>query len=46
MICVETGDIIEFVDDRIEELQDEIAKKNMGYKIIKHVQKFFIIIFY
>ena len=29
MICVETGDIIEFVDNRIEELQDEIAKKSI-----------------
>ena len=41
MICVETGDIIEFVDDRIEELQDEIAKKK-GYKIIKHVHQLFV----
>lgn len=41
MICVETGDIIEFVDNRIEELQDEIAKKK-GYKIIKHVHQLFV----
>ncbi len=41
MICVETGDIIEFVDDRIEQIQDEIAKKK-GYKIIKHVHQLFV----
>ena len=41
MICIETGDIIEFVDDRIEKIQDEIAKKK-GYKIIKHVHQLFV----
>ena len=41
MICVETGDIIEFVDDRIERIQEEIAKKK-GYKIIKHVHQLFV----
>ena len=41
MICIETGDIIEFVDDRIERIQDEIAKKR-GYKIIKHVHQSFV----
>ena len=41
MICIETGDIIEFVDDRIERIQEEIAKKK-GYKIIKHVHQLFV----
>ena len=41
MICVETGKIIEFVDDRIERIQDEIAEKE-GYKIIKHVHQLFV----
>tara|TARA_Y100001934_G_C11925757_1_gene573411 strand:- start:154 stop:585 length:432 start_codon:yes stop_codon:yes gene_type:complete len=41
MICIETGDIIEFVDDRIEEIQEEIARKK-GYKIIKHVHQLFV----
>ena len=41
MICVETGSIIEFVDDRIEKIQDEIAEKK-GYKIIKHVHQLFV----
>ena len=41
MICIETGDIIEFVDDRIEEIQEEIARKK-GYKIIQHVHQLFV----
>ena len=41
MICVETGDIIEFVSDEIESIQDQIAKKN-GYKIIKHIHQLFV----
>ena len=41
MICIETGDIIEFVDDRIEKIQEDIAKKK-GYKIIKHVHQLFV----
>ena len=41
MICVETGDIIEFVSDEIENLQNKIAKK-YGYKIIKHIHQLFV----
>ena len=41
MICIETGKILEFVDDRIERIQDEIARKK-GYKIIKHVHQLFV----
>ena len=41
MICVETGDIIEFVSDEIEDLQNKIAKKH-GYKIIKHIHQLFV----
>tara|TARA_B100000131_G_C18116817_1_gene611552 strand:+ start:1073 stop:1501 length:429 start_codon:yes stop_codon:yes gene_type:complete len=41
MICIETGDIIEFVDDRIERIQEQIAK-DKGYKIIKHVHQLFV----
>ena len=36
MICVESGKIIEFVSDEIEELQDKVAKEH-GYKIIKDI---------
>ena len=41
MICVETGKIIEFVSDEIEEIQEEIANKH-GYKIIKHIHQLFV----
>jgi Fur family ferric uptake transcriptional regulator len=35
MVCLKTGDVIEFVDERIEELQHEIAAK-YGYEIEDH----------
>lgn len=35
MVCLKTGDVIEFVDDRIEEIQKEIAEKH-GYIIEEH----------
>jgi len=35
MVCVETGDVIEFVDEEIERLQHEIAEK-YGYEIQDH----------
>lgn len=35
MVCLETGDVIEFVEDRIEQLQAEIAEKH-GYEIEDH----------
>ncbi len=35
LIDIETGDVIEFKSDRIEQLQDEIAKK-LGYDIVHH----------
>ena len=41
MICVETGDIIEFHNNEIETLQDEIAERN-GYEIIRHVHQLFV----
>ena len=41
MICNDCGKIIEFVDSRIEDIQDEIAEK-YGYKIIKHVHQLFV----
>ena len=41
MICVETGDIIEFVSDEIENIQEQIAEKH-GYKIIKHIHQLFV----
>ena len=41
MICLETGDIIEFFDQELELLQDKIAEK-YGYKVIRHVHQLFV----
>ena len=41
MICIETGDIIEFHNEAIETLQDKIAE-NHGYKVIRHVHQLFV----
>ena len=41
MICIETGDIIEFDNDQIEILQEQEAEKR-GYEIIKHVHQLFV----
>jgi Fur family ferric uptake transcriptional regulator len=35
MVCLRTGEVIEFVDERIEKLQHEIAEKH-GYTIEDH----------
>jgi Fur family ferric uptake transcriptional regulator len=35
MVCLETGKVVEFCDDRIEQLQREIADKH-GYDIEEH----------
>jgi Fur family ferric uptake transcriptional regulator len=35
MVCLDTGAVIEFCDDRIEQLQREIAAKH-GYEIEEH----------
>lgn len=35
MVCVETGDVVEFVDPEIERRQREIAEKH-GYEIVEH----------
>ena len=35
LIDVKTGEIIEFVDDEIEKLQQKVAKK-YGYKLVDH----------
>ena len=41
MICIETGDIIEFHNESIERMQDEIAEKH-GYEIVRHVHQLFV----
>lgn len=35
MVCVDSGDVIEFMSDEIERLQKEIAAKH-GYELIDH----------
>jgi len=35
MVCVETGRIVEFCNDQIEELQETIAKEH-GYQLVDH----------
>ena len=35
MVCLETGDVIEFTDDIIEERQKKIAQEE-GYEIVDH----------
>jgi len=35
MVCLETGKVIEFIDDEIEKLQHAIAKKH-GYELVDH----------
>lgn len=41
MVCVETGEVIEFVDEAIERLQKEIADKH-GYEIVDHDLVFYV----
>ena len=41
MICLETGNIIEFFDEELENLQDQIAKKH-GYKVVRHTHQLFV----
>ncbi|MCH7821695.1 MAG: ferric iron uptake transcriptional regulator [Proteobacteria bacterium] len=35
MVCIETGDIVEFVNEEIERLQREMAKSH-GYELLDH----------
>ena len=35
MVCIETGDVIEFVSEEIERLQEEIAEQH-GYELEDH----------
>ena len=41
MIDIETNEIIEFVNDDIEKIQDKIAL-SYGYEIVKHVHQLFV----
>lgn len=35
MVCLESGDVVEFIDKEIEKRQREIAEKH-GYEIVEH----------
>jgi Fur family ferric uptake transcriptional regulator len=41
MVCLETGKVVEFVNERIEELQQEVADKH-GYEIVSHNMVLFV----
>ena len=41
MICLDTGKIILFFDEELEDLQDKIAEKH-GYKVVRHVHQLFV----
>jgi len=41
MICIDTGDIIEFYNEELENLQDKIAAEN-GYEVVRHVHQLFV----
>ena len=41
MVCLDTGEVVEFVDDRIEQLQHEIADRH-GYTIEDHTMVLYV----
>jgi len=41
IICIETGKIIEFYDEDLESLQENIVK-NHGYELVRHVHQLFV----
>ena len=41
IICLETGDIIEFYSDELEKLQETIVK-DRGYELVRHVHQLFV----
>lgn len=41
MICVECGAIVEFEDDAIERIQDQLAKR-MGYQVVSHRHEIYV----
>ena len=41
MICVETGKITEFYNEKLENLQEKIVKEH-GYKLVRHVHQLFV----
>ena len=42
LICVQCGRIEEFMDNKIEKIQDDIVKK-FGFKMIRHIHQLFVL---
>ena len=42
LICVQCGKIEEFMNDKIEAIQDDIVK-SFGYKMIRHIHQLFVL---
>ncbi|MBT3179609.1 MAG: transcriptional repressor [Candidatus Marinimicrobia bacterium] len=41
MVCEETGDIIEYFNQELEDLQEKIANE-FGYTVVRHVHQLFV----
>ncbi len=41
IICVETGKIIEFYNEELEKIQEDIVK-DYGYELVRHVHQLFV----
>ena len=41
IICVETGKIIEFYNEELEKIQEDIVKDH-GYELVRHVHQLFV----
>ena len=41
IICIETGKIIEFYNEELEKIQEDIVKKH-GYELVRHVHQLFV----
>ena len=42
LICAKCGKIEEFMDDKIESIQDDIVK-SLGFKMIRHIHQLFVL---
>ena len=42
LICVQCGKIEEFINDKIESIQDDIVK-NLGFKMVRHIHQLFVL---
>ena len=42
LICVQCGKIEEFMNDKIESIQDDIVK-SLGFKMVRHIHQLFVL---